>query len=150
MACVDDSVSIGPCSHPGIGSRGFPRVVYGLPACLSATNHGRHLYLHPVFLLRTCCALRHTSPAVKRVDPPIPFVAEEVWIAVPFIGSLLGGRHGVGLGSFFLTLVIKCADRVGYQRTRLDRFGFPRGHLARAKAVRGFAIRYLVRAVIRG
>jgi hypothetical protein len=46
------------------------------------------------------------------------------------------------------TLAIKCAGRGSYQRTRLDRFGFPRGYLMRAKAVRGFATGDLVRAEV--
>lgn len=37
------------------------------------------------------------------------------------------------------TLTIKCAGRGSYQRTRLDRFGFPRGYLMRQKRVMGFA-----------
>lgn len=36
-------------------------------------------------------------------------------------------------------LTIKCAGRGSYQRTRLDRFGFPRGYLMRQKRVMGFA-----------
>lgn len=44
------------------------------------------------------------------------------------------------------TLIIKCAGRGSYQRTRLDRFGFPRGYLMRARAAQGFATGDLVRA----
>jgi 5-methylcytosine-specific restriction endonuclease McrA len=44
------------------------------------------------------------------------------------------------------TLHIKCTGRGRYQRTRLDKFGFPRGYLMRTKAVRGFATGDLVRA----
>jgi 5-methylcytosine-specific restriction endonuclease McrA len=36
------------------------------------------------------------------------------------------------------TLAIKAAGRGSYQRTRLDRFGFPRGYLMRHKRVHGF------------
>lgn len=35
-------------------------------------------------------------------------------------------------------LIIKCTGRGSYQRTRLDRYGFPRGYLMRAKRVHGF------------
>ena len=36
------------------------------------------------------------------------------------------------------TLSIKCTGRGSYQRTRLDKFGFPRGHLTREKSIKGF------------
>lgn len=36
------------------------------------------------------------------------------------------------------TLTIKCTGRGSYQRTRLNRFGFPRGHLMKEKRVNGF------------
>jgi 5-methylcytosine-specific restriction endonuclease McrA len=37
------------------------------------------------------------------------------------------------------TLHIQCTGRGRYQRTRLDKFGFPRGYLMRKKSVHGFA-----------
>jgi 5-methylcytosine-specific restriction endonuclease McrA len=46
------------------------------------------------------------------------------------------------------TLQIKCAGRGSYQRTRLDKFGFPRGYLMREKSVKGFATGDLVKAVV--
>ena len=36
------------------------------------------------------------------------------------------------------TLNIKCMGRGSYQRTRLDKYGFPRGYLTRQKTVQGF------------
>jgi 5-methylcytosine-specific restriction endonuclease McrA len=36
------------------------------------------------------------------------------------------------------TLVIQCTGRGSYQRTRLNKYGFPRGYLLRQKAVHGF------------
>lgn len=45
-------------------------------------------------------------------------------------------------------LLIKATGRGSYQRTRLDRFGFPRGYLMRQKTVRGFQTGDLVRATI--
>lgn len=36
------------------------------------------------------------------------------------------------------TLAIQCTGRGSYQRTRLDKYGFPRGYLLRQKAVHGF------------
>lgn len=44
------------------------------------------------------------------------------------------------------TLAVKCAGRGSYQRTRLDKYGFPRGYLMRTKAVKGFRTGDLVRA----
>lgn len=44
------------------------------------------------------------------------------------------------------TLEVKCTGRGSYQRTRLDKYGFPRGYLMRAKHVHGFQTGDLVRA----
>jgi 5-methylcytosine-specific restriction endonuclease McrA len=46
------------------------------------------------------------------------------------------------------TLTIKAAGRGRYQRTRLDRFGFPRGYLMRQKSVQGFQTGDLVKAEV--
>jgi 5-methylcytosine-specific restriction endonuclease McrA len=46
------------------------------------------------------------------------------------------------------TLTVKCTGRGAYQRTRLDRFGFPRGTLMLGKTVHGFQTGDLVRAVL--
>ncbi len=46
------------------------------------------------------------------------------------------------------TLQIKCCGRGSYQRTRLNKYGFPRGFLMRAKRVKGFATGDLVRAEV--
>jgi hypothetical protein len=45
-------------------------------------------------------------------------------------------------------LCIKATGRGSYQRTRLDRFGFPRGYLTRQKAVKRFQTGDLVKATI--
>ena len=44
-------------------------------------------------------------------------------------------------------LAIKAMGRGSYQRTRLDRYGFPRGYLMRAKSVHGFQTGDMVKAV---
>ena len=44
------------------------------------------------------------------------------------------------------TLALKAMGRGSYQRTRLDRFGFPRGYLMRSKRVHGFGTGDMVRA----
>jgi 5-methylcytosine-specific restriction endonuclease McrA len=46
------------------------------------------------------------------------------------------------------TLAIKATGRGSYQRTRLDRFGFPRGYLMREKRVNGFQTGDRVRAEV--
>jgi hypothetical protein len=46
------------------------------------------------------------------------------------------------------TLGIQCAGRGSYQRTRLNRHGFPRGYLTRSKRHFGFQTGDLVRAVV--
>ena len=45
-------------------------------------------------------------------------------------------------------LTIKCTGRGSYQRTRLDKFGFPRGYLMRTKRVHGFGTGDVVKAVV--
>lgn len=46
------------------------------------------------------------------------------------------------------TLNIQCTGRGSYQRTRLNKFGFPRGYLMRTKSVKGFQTGDLVKAVV--
>ena len=46
------------------------------------------------------------------------------------------------------TLVVKCTGRGSYQRTRLNKYGFPRGFLMRTKRIKGFATGDLVRAEV--
>jgi RRXRR protein/HNH endonuclease len=46
------------------------------------------------------------------------------------------------------TLTIKAAGRGSYQRTRLNKFGFPRGYLMRTKRVHGFGTGDMVKAVV--
>lgn len=46
------------------------------------------------------------------------------------------------------TLAIKCTGRGSYQRTRLDKYGFPRGYLLRSKRVQGFQTGDIVKAAV--
>lgn len=46
------------------------------------------------------------------------------------------------------TISIKCTGRGSYQRTRLDKFGFPRGYLTRERSVKGFRTGDLVKAIV--
>lgn len=45
-------------------------------------------------------------------------------------------------------LNIKCTGRGSYQRTRLDKYGFPRGYLMQTKGVKGFQTGDMVKAVV--
>ncbi len=45
-------------------------------------------------------------------------------------------------------LSIKATGRGSYQRTRLDKFGFPRGYLTRSKRIHGFQTGDMVRATV--
>lgn len=45
-------------------------------------------------------------------------------------------------------LTIKCTGRGSYQRTRLDKYGFPRGYLLRQKRVKGFQTGDVVKATV--
>ena len=46
------------------------------------------------------------------------------------------------------TLEINCCGRGSYQRTRLDKYGFPRGYLTRQKSIEGFQTGDLVKATV--
>lgn len=46
------------------------------------------------------------------------------------------------------TLVIKAMGRGSYQRTRLDKFGFPRGYMMREKRAKGFQTGDMVKAIV--
>jgi hypothetical protein len=46
------------------------------------------------------------------------------------------------------TLAIKATGRGSYQRTRLEKYGFPRGYLMRVKSVEGFQTGDMVRATV--
>ena len=45
-------------------------------------------------------------------------------------------------------LEIKCTGRGMYQRTLLDKYGFPRGYLMREKAVKGFQTGDIIKAIV--
>jgi 5-methylcytosine-specific restriction endonuclease McrA len=46
------------------------------------------------------------------------------------------------------TLAVKATGRGSYQRTRLDKYGFPRGYLSRQKSSKGFQTGDMVRATV--
>ena len=57
-----------------------------------------------------------------------------------FVGAVVGDEVRV--------LRVKCAGRGQYQRTKPDKYGFPRTHLTRVKSHYGFATGDLVKAVV--
>jgi len=46
------------------------------------------------------------------------------------------------------TLLIKATGRGSYQRTRLTKYGFPRGYLTRSKRIKGFQTGDMVKAEV--
>lgn len=60
------------------------------------------------------------------------------------------GQVDALLPSNALTLSIKATGRGSYQRTRLDKFGFPRGYLTRQKRIQGFSTGDMVTAIVPG
>lgn len=46
------------------------------------------------------------------------------------------------------SLIIKCSGRGSYQRTRLNKYGFPRCYLMRQKSIQGFQTGDMVRAMV--
>ena len=58
------------------------------------------------------------------------------------------GRVDAVFGGEQPSLQVKCTGRGSHQRTRLDKFGFPRGYLTRTKRIKGFQTGDLVKAVV--
>ncbi|MDN8618314.1 RNA-guided endonuclease IscB [Variovorax ginsengisoli] len=61
--------------------------------------------------------------------------------------ACVGQVHSIASWSM-PAIEVKCAGRGSYQRTRLDKFGFPRGFLMRSKRVHGFGTGDMVRAEV--
>ena len=59
-------------------------------------------------------------------------------------GRVNGVHYPEGMG----ILQVRCTGRGNYQRTRVDKYGFPRGYLTRQKRVHGFATGDMVKAVV--
>ena len=59
-------------------------------------------------------------------------------------GRVNGVHYPKGMG----ILQVRCTGRGSYRRTRVDKYGFPRGYLTRQKRVHGFATGDMVKAVV--
>lgn len=65
------------------------------------------------------------------------------------LDALCAGRvNGVHYPEVMGILQVRCTGRGSYQRTRVDKYGFPRGYLTRQKRVHGFATGDMVKAVV--
>ena len=59
-------------------------------------------------------------------------------------GRVNGVHYPEGMG----ILQVRCTGRGSYQRTLVDKYGFPRGYLTRQKRIHGFATGDMVKAVV--
>ena len=71
-------------------------------------------------------------------------VPKEHWLDALCAGRVNGVHYPEGMG----ILQVRCTGRGNYQRTRVDKYGFPRGYLTRQKRVHGFATGDMVKAVV--
>ena len=71
-------------------------------------------------------------------------VPKEHWLDALCAGQVNGVHYPKGM----VILQVRCTGRGSYQRTRLDKYGFPRGYLTRQKRVHGFATGDMVKAVV--
>mgnify|MGYP002982598262 CR=1 FL=1 len=71
-------------------------------------------------------------------------VPKEHWLDALCAGRVNGVHYPEGMG----ILQVRCMGRGSYQRTRVDKYGFPRGYLTRQKRVHGFATGDMVEAVV--
>ena len=71
-------------------------------------------------------------------------VPKEHWLDALCAGRVNGVHYPEGMG----ILQVRCTGRGSYQRTRVDKYGFPRGCLTRQKRVHGFATGDMVKAVV--
>ena len=71
-------------------------------------------------------------------------VQKEHWLDALCVGNV----HGVADWEKLNVLSVNCCGRGVYQRTRTDKYGFPRGFCMRQKKVHGFASGDMVKAVV--
>ncbi len=71
-------------------------------------------------------------------------VPKEHWLDALCAGRVNGVHYPKGMG----ILQVRCTGRGSYQRTRVDKYGFPRGYLTRQKRIHGFATGDMVEAVV--
>ena len=71
-------------------------------------------------------------------------VPKEHWLDALCAGRVNGVHYPKTMG----ILQVRCTGRGNYQRTRVDKYGFPRGYLTRQKRVHGFATGDMVEVVV--
>ena len=71
-------------------------------------------------------------------------VPKEHWLDALCVGNV----QGVANWEKLKVLSVNCCGRGAYQRTRTDKYGFPRGFCMRQKKVHGFASGDMVKAVV--
>ena len=73
-------------------------------------------------------------------------IPKEHWLDALCVGRINGADYPKSMG----VLQVRCTGRGSYQRTRLNKYGFPRGYLMRQKRVHGFATGDMVEADKKG
>ena len=71
-------------------------------------------------------------------------VPKEHWLDALCAGRVNGVHYPEGMG----ILQVRCTGRGSYQRTRVNKYGFPRGYLTRQKRIHGFATGDMAEAVV--
>mgnify|MGYP005873117927 CR=1 FL=1 len=84
------------------------------------------------------------SGALTKLNRHTFGVPKEHWLDALCAGRVNGVHYPEGMG----ILQVRCTGRGNYQRTRVDKYGFPRGYLTRQKRVHGFATGDMVKAVV--
>lgn len=84
------------------------------------------------------------TAALTKFNRTVFHVQKEHWLDALCVGRI----NGVFDFSSLNVLKISCTGRGAYSRTRLTKYGFPRGYLARRKYVHGFATGDIVEARI--
>ena len=107
-------------------------------AAVNATRHCLHMELSRLGVPVRAWSGGRTKYNRTQTDTPKAHALDALCVGEVDRVSAYPGR----------TLVVSCAGRGQHQRTRLDRYGFPRGYLTRTKTHYGFATGDLVRAVV--
>ena len=84
------------------------------------------------------------SGALTKLNRHTFGVPKEHWLDALCAGRVNGVHYPEGMG----ILQVRCTGRGNYQRTRVDKYGFPRGYLTRQKRVHGFATGDMVEVVV--
>lgn len=82
-----------------------------------------------------CFPIETRSGALTKFNRHTFDVPKAHWLDVLCAGRINGVYYPKDMG----VLEVRCTGRGSYQRTRFNRYGFPRGFLMRQKRVHGFA-----------